>query len=87
MAAVDSRHQRIRPHTPGTTGRSIERYNRTLAEELFYARVWTSEAGRAAAIATWNVHYNYQRAHTAVGDQPPASHLRVRVTNAMNQNG
>jgi transposase len=85
VTAVASRHQRIRPHTPRHNGK-VERYNRILAEELLYARVWTSEAERAVAIEVWNVHYNYHRAHTAVGDQPPAARLRADVTNVMSQN-
>ena len=52
-----SRHQCTRPFTPRHNGK-VERYNRTLAEELLYARAFTSEAQRAAAIATWNIHYN-----------------------------
>ena len=71
VSALASRHQRIRPYTPRHNGK-VERYNRILAEELLYARVWRSEAERAEAIKIWNVHYNYHRAHTAVGDQPPA---------------
>jgi transposase len=67
-----ARHQRIRPYTPRHNGK-VERYNRILAEELLYARVWTSETERAAAIKVWNAHDNYHRAHTAVGDQPPRS--------------
>src|SRR5665648_327695 len=85
VTAVASRHQRIRPHTPRHNGK-VERYNRTLAEELLYARVWTCEAERAAAITVWNIHYNYHRPHTAVGDQPPASRLHAGVTNVMSQN-
>lgn len=85
VAAVASRHQRIRPHTPRHNGK-VERYNRILAEELLYARIWTSEAERAAAIGVWNVHYNCHRPHTAVGDQPPASRLHPSVTNVMAQN-
>lgn len=85
VTAFASRHQRIRPYTPRHNGK-VERYNRILAEELLYARVWTSEAERAAAIKTWNVHYNYHRAHTAAGDRPPASRLRAGVTNVMTQN-
>jgi len=85
VTAVAARHQRIRPHTPRHNGK-VERYNRTLAEELLYARVWTSEAERAAAIAIWNIHYNYHRAHTAAGDQPPASRLHTGVTNVMSHN-
>ena len=80
-----ARHQRIRAYTPRHNGK-VERYNRTLAEELLYARVWTCEAERAAAITVWNIHYNYHRAHTAVGDQPPASRLHAGVTNVMSQN-
>lgn len=80
-----ARHQRIRPHTPKHNGK-VERYNRTLAEELLYAREWTSETERTKAIGVWNIHYNYHRAHTAIGDQPPASQLRAHVTNVMTQN-
>jgi transposase InsO family protein len=80
-----SRHQRTRPYTPRHNGK-VERYQRILAEELLYARPWTSEAERAAAITVWNIHYNYHRAHTAAGDQPPASRLHTGVTNVMSQN-
>lgn len=85
LTAFASRHQRIRPHTPRHNGK-VERYNRILAEELLYARTWTSEAERAAAIEIWNVHYNYHRAHTAVGNQPPATRLHQGVTNVVSQN-
>lgn len=85
VGAFASRHQRIRPHTPRHNGK-VERYNRTLAEELLYARAWTSEDERAEAIAVWNVHYNYHRAHTAAGNRPPASRLHAGVTNVMSQN-
>ena len=78
-------HQRIRPFTPRHNGK-VERYNRILAEEFLYARVWTSETQRAEALRTWVVHYNYHRAHTAVGNQPPAQRLRDGVTNVMTGN-
>ncbi|MEE2062300.1 IS481 family transposase, partial [Rhodococcus artemisiae] len=38
---------------------------------------------RAQALHVWNVHYNYHRPHTAVGNRPPASKLRTGVTNVM----
>jgi transposase InsO family protein len=85
VGAVASRHQRIRSYTPRHNGK-VERYNRILAEELLYARVWTSEQERADAITVWNVHYNYHRAHTAAGNRPPASRLHAGVTNVMSQN-
>jgi len=85
IAATASRHQYIRPYTPRHNGK-VERYNRTIANELLYSRIWTSEAERAAAIQRWNIHYNYHRDHTAIGDRPPASRLKTRVTNVMSQN-
>ncbi|WP_207125026.1 integrase core domain-containing protein, partial [Actinocatenispora comari] len=85
VASHGARHQRIRPFTPRHNGK-VERYNRILADELLYTRAWSSEAERAAAIDVWNVHYNYHRAHTAIGDRPPASRLHAGVTNVMTQN-
>ena len=52
------RHQLTEPFTPKHNGK-VERYQRTLTEELLYARRWTSEADRAQAIEDWNMHYNY----------------------------
>ena len=85
VTAAGARHQRTRPYTPRHNGK-IERYNRILAEDLLYARVWTSEAERAAAITTWNIHDNYHHGHTAIGDRPPATRLHASVTNVMSQN-
>jgi transposase InsO family protein len=79
------RHHRIKPYTPKHNGK-VERYHRILAEELLYARIWTSETQRTNAIQTWNIHYNYHRPHTAAGDQPPATRLPGRVTNVMTSN-
>lgn len=53
-----AKHQRIRPYTPKHNGK-VERYNRTLAEEFLYSRIWISEQQRADAITTWNIHNNY----------------------------
>lgn len=80
-----AQHQRIQPYTPRHNGK-VERYQRILAEELLYARVWTSEHQRRDALNTWNIHYNYHRPHTAAGDQPPATRLHRRVTNVMTGN-
>ena len=75
-----SRHQRIKPFTPKHNGK-VERYQRTLADEVLYARPYTGEAERTTAIEVWNIHYNYHRPHTAAGNQPPASRLHQGVTN------
>lgn len=78
--AAYAHHQRIRPFTPRHNGK-VERYQRILAEELLYARTWTSETDRTAAIAVWNLHYNYHRPHTTAGNKPPASRLHHHVIN------
>jgi len=80
-----ARHRFTRPHHPQTNGK-VERYNRTLGAEFAYARPWTSEAQRADYLQRWLIHYNYHRAHTAIGNQPPATLAPTTVTNVMMQN-
>src|SRR5699024_4566806 len=77
-----SRHQRTRAYTPRHNGK-VERYQRLLAEECLYARVYESEQARRRAIGVWVHHYNYHRPHTACADQPPASRVHERVDNVM----
>lgn len=60
----------------------MERYQRILAEELLYARNFTSEDVRSAATGVWNIHYNYHCRHSGTGGQPLASQLREHVTKA-----
>jgi transposase InsO family protein len=66
--------RRYRPQTNG----KAERFNRTLLDEWAYARPFTSNTDRAAALPTWLHTYNHHRSHTALGGQPPIS----RVNNA-----
>ncbi|GHB51325.1 hypothetical protein GCM10010377_47920 [Streptomyces viridiviolaceus] len=81
-ALIGSRHQRITPYTPRHNGKE-ERYNRIISEEFLYARTWTSEDQRSEALGVWNIHYNYHRRHTSIGNQPPAARLRDGVTNVL----
>ena len=67
-------HRRTRPYRPQTNGK-VERFHRTLAEEWAYARLYTSDTERCAAFTTWLHTYNHHRGHTALGGQPPASHV------------
>jgi transposase InsO family protein len=74
-------HKRTRPYRPQTNGK-VERFHRTLADEWAYARPYTSETQRRAALEPWLHTYNNHRGHTALGGRPPAS----RVTNLPGQN-
>ncbi|WP_345559520.1 IS481 family transposase [Streptomonospora halophila] len=53
-----TKHRRTRPFKPQHNGKA-ERYQRIMAEEVLYARSYGSEGERSAALATWNIHYNY----------------------------
>ena len=68
------------PYTPLHNG-NVERYHRILAEEILYARTWTSETQRPDALKIWNIHFNYHRPHSAAAGQPLASRLTTGVTN------
>jgi transposase InsO family protein len=79
-AGLDIVHTRTRPYRPATNGK-VERFNRTLADEWAYARLWKSEASRARALDRFLHRYNHHRHHTAIGG-PPAT----RVTNLAGHN-
>jgi transposase InsO family protein len=64
----------IQPGRPWTNGKA-ERFNRTLQTEWAYARPWTSNDARTAALDSWLVHYNTARSHSALGGRPPVSRL------------
>ncbi|RKS72180.1 integrase-like protein [Actinomadura pelletieri DSM 43383] len=87
-----SQHKRTKPYTPWHNGKVGRRYQRILAEELLYARQWTSERAehtegeRARTIAVWNIHYNYDRPQTATDNRSSASRLRTSATNVMASN-
>ena len=70
IAAMDAKHIFIKPHCPWQNGK-VERYNRTLQTEWAYRQVFTSNDERCAALAPWLEHYNNQRRHSAIGNQPP----------------
>lgn len=76
-----SPHQRTRPYTARRNGEA-ERYQRSMIEELLHARPGNPRAtAPPRAIGVWNVHYNYHRVHTAVGNQPqPGSYEPVSPT-------
>jgi transposase InsO family protein len=73
-ALGDAEHRRTRPYRPQTNGK-VERFHRTLADEWAYARLYRSDAERCAEFPRWLHTYNHHRGHTALGGQPPATHV------------
>jgi transposase InsO family protein len=64
----------IKAGCPWTNGKA-ERFNRTLLTEFAYARPWTSNRQRRAALPKWVTAYNTRRAHSALGGKPPITRL------------
>ena len=62
LATIGARHVLIRPHCPWQNGK-VERLNRTLQVEWAYRRVYTTNAQRTRALASWLRRYNTQRPH------------------------
>ena len=74
MAAHGIRHKWTRAFCPQTNGKA-EAFNKTLQNEWAYARVYTSNEERLAALPEFLNRYNNHRTHSGIGWLPPASRL------------
>jgi transposase InsO family protein len=64
------RHTRTRPYRPQTNGKA-ERFIGTLVREWAYARLYTSNEDRLAALPGFVDFYNQRRPHTSLGGLVP----------------
>ena len=73
LAGHHADHWYIKAHCPWQNGK-VERFNRTLATEWAYRRLYLSNDDRTAAFPAWLAQYNNERTHYAIGG-PPISRL------------
>ena len=71
-------------HTYAPVGRPtgnavVERFIRTLKEELVWLRDWNSADELRAAVATWLGHYHHHRPHQALNWQTPGERRAERL--------
>lgn len=72
--AYGVRLKRTRPYRPQTNGKA-EAFNKTLQREWAYARLYTSNVERTAALGTFLKEYNGDRPHTALGGRSPLTRI------------
>lgn len=65
------RHLLTAPRSPTTTGK-VERFHRTLKDELVRGAIFESIEDAQARIDLWVEHYNNDRPHQGIGMVPPA---------------
>ena len=65
-------HLLTQPRSPTTTGK-IERFHKTLRTEFDTRRQFRTIAVAQQALDEWVAHYNTERTHSSIGDQPPVS--------------
>jgi len=73
-------HLRIKPGRPRTNGKA-ERFIQTLLNEWAYTRIYGSSDERTNTLPRYLQRYNYQRPHSSIGHQPPATRLNNLVRN------
>ena len=64
------RHILTAPYSPTTTGK-IERLHKTIRSEFLQGRRFDSISRAQAELDAWVAHYNLERGHQGIGDEPP----------------
>ena len=70
-------------YTPQTNGKA-KRFIQTCLREGAYGRLWNNSRERTSRLPVFLDYYNYRRAHSALGDRPPASRLDGNILLTIN---
>ncbi|WDD92796.1 IS481 family transposase [Burkholderia sp. FERM BP-3421] len=79
---LEIRHKFTRAYRPQTNGKA-ERFIQSALREWAYAWTYQSSAHRVEALASWQHHYNWHRAHSAIGGVAPMARLPVSRNNLL----
>ncbi len=74
------KHLLTAPRSPTTTGK-VERFHRTLKDELVRGATFESVADAQTRIDTWVGYYNRERPHQGIGMVPPERRFRLAEAN------
>jgi hypothetical protein len=72
------KHLLTAPRSPTTTGK-VERFHKTLKQELLAGKVFDSIVDAQAAIDTWVAHYNTARPHQGIGMVAPVVRFELAI--------
>jgi transposase InsO family protein len=70
------KHLLTAPRSPATTGK-VERFHRTLKQELLNDQVFDSVEAAQAGVDAWVDYYNRERPHQGIGMVPPERRFRL----------
>lgn len=80
LLEMDIKHRYTRPYRPQTNGK-VERFWRTLNEDLIEETYFKDEAHFQKELAEYLVYYNEARAHQGIQGKTPASMIQSLSTN------
>jgi transposase InsO family protein len=75
-AALDIRHDVLRPYAPQSNGK-VERFFRTLNDECLHVRPLYTFAARSRAVDEFVWYYNHERPHLSLGGMTPVDRRKL----------